>query len=342
MWLVFLVKMAQKKSHSVQWMYDLGELNFLKLNEQDVSFDASFENSVTGAEFTRTFDKKAVHKLNPMFLFYPRIFFDILRSSKFKPNLQLEDHQATCVIEALVNEVPVTISFLIPKKQYEGNSETEELRQQMRVGLRRHKAHENNGKDRDLKLIVLEASVKKVAESQLVYGLFSVNGAQWDVNKPHIEDLLHMGADVNAAPMGKGHPTSLVWGFFTSYNYTNYLEATDFLLEHGADVNMKNPTLNSKHEPLLAHIVASQGHHGATPELVKFCRRLIEEYDVDLEAVDDEKKDVIWTCAETLETHPGKKNSNYGKQMEYLKEVQQMMLRTRYPRGGDRRNKKKK
>ncbi len=123
--------MAHKKSDTVQWMYDSGELNFLKLN-------GSFENSVTGAEFTRTFDKKAIDKLNPIFPCYPQIFFGILR--KFKPNLQLENHQATCVIEALVNEVPVPISFLIPKKQYEGNSETEELRQQMRVGRRRHKA----------------------------------------------------------------------------------------------------------------------------------------------------------------------------------------------------------
>ncbi len=97
--------------------------------------------------------------------------------------------------------------------------------------------------------------------------------------------------------MGKGHPTSLVWTFFASYSIS-YPEATDFLLEHGADVNMKNPALNSKHEPLLAYIVAHQSGHAASPELVKFCRRLIEEYDVDLEAVDDEKKDVIWTCAE--------------------------------------------
>ena len=122
------------------------------------------------------------------------------------------------------------------------------------------------------------------------------------MNKPHIEELLRTGADVNAAPMGKGHPTSLVWSLLSDFRFiTAYPEATDFLLEHGADVNMKNPTLNSKHEPVLAYLVA---HHGqkATPELVKFCSRLIEEYDVDLEAVDDEKKDVIWTCAETLET----------------------------------------
>ena len=124
------------------------------------------------------------------------------------------------------------------------------------------------------------------------------------------------------------HPTSLVWTFFSNLHYiTGYPEATDFLLEHGADVNMKNPPLNSKHEPVLAYLVE---HHGqkATPELVKFCSRLIEEYDVDLEAVDDEKKDVIWTCAETLEKHPGKKNASYVKQMACLKEVQQMMLRT--------------
>ncbi len=186
---------------------------------------------------------------------------------------------------------------------------------------------------------MLEAHVKKLAESQLVCGLFSVGGAKWEVNKPHIEELLRTGADVNAAPMGEGHPTNLVWSFFTSY-YT-YPEATDFLLEHGADVNMKNPALNSKHEPVLAYLVANYGRRSATPELVKFCRRLIEEYDVDLEAVDDEKKDVIWTCAEALETHPGKKNASYAKQMACLKEVQQMMLRTRYPRG-DGRNKKKK
>ncbi len=80
-----------------------------------------------------------------------------------------------------------------------------------------------------------------------------------------------------------------------------------------------------------------------SPGAGEVCRRLIEEYDVDLEAVDDEKKDVIWTCAEALETHPGKKNAHasYVKQMAFLKEVQQMMLRTRYPRG-DGRNKKKK
>ncbi len=132
-YIVFFVKMTHKKSDTVQWMYDSGELNFL-LNEHDVSFYASFENSVTGAQFTHTFDKEEIDKLNPMFPFYPQIFFDILRSSK--PNLQLENHQATCVVEALVNKVPVTISFLIPKKQYEGNSETEELRQQMRVGRR--------------------------------------------------------------------------------------------------------------------------------------------------------------------------------------------------------------
>ena len=99
---------------------------------------------------------------------------------------------------------------------------------------------------------------------------------------------------------------------------------------------MKNPALNSKHEPLLANIVANQGH-AASPELVKFCRRLIEEYDVDLEAVDDEKNDVIWTCAETLEKY----KQGYAKQMACIKEVQQMMLRTRYPRS-DGRNKKKK
>ncbi len=144
------------------------------------------------------------------------------------------------------------------------------------------------------------------------------------------------------------HPTSLVWTFFSNLHYiTGYPEATDFLLEHGADVNMKNPTLNSKHEPVLAYLLQEHpSRYPATPAqgpaahaLVKFCRRLIEEHDVDLEAVDDEKKDVIWTCAETLEKC--KQNASYVKQTAVLKEVQQMMLRTRYPRG-DGRNKKKK
>ncbi len=115
--------------------------------------------------------------------------------------------------------------------------------------------------------------------------------------------------------------------------FRSYPEATDFLLEHGVDVNMKNPTLNSKHEPLLAYIVA-RCRHGTTPATVKFCRRLIEEYGVDLEAVDDEKKDVICTCAETLETYPTKgrdrqQTAYFAKQIAGLQEVQQMMLRPR-------------
>jgi len=36
------------------------------------------------------------------------------------------------------------------------------------------------------------------------------------------------------------------------------------MLEHGADVNMKNPTLNSKHEPVLAYLLQ---HHPSHPQV---------------------------------------------------------------------------
>ena len=72
----------------------------------------------------------------------------------------------------------MTINLPIPKKQYEGNSETEELRQQMRVRQRRDKVHENKGKARDLKLIALEAHVKKLTVYLAIKNLISSTSAE--------------------------------------------------------------------------------------------------------------------------------------------------------------------
>ena len=128
-----------------------------------------------------------------------------------------------------------------------------------------------------------------------------------------------MGADINAAPMGVGHPTNIV---FKILSYWGYPEATRFLLKNDADVNMKNP--GGKHEPILVYLFKNRGLQFDT-QAVEHCRLLIE-YDADLELEDDEKRDAFWTCAEALQ-----KNIKSNIRNSFLKEVMQIMERTRYP-----------
>ncbi len=288
-----------------------GELLF-HFDEDNVAFFVTFENVYTGAEFTQTFQKEDIVKLQPILACIPQIVFNMLRKKPTSVQIGKESVLATFSIQ--VADVPMPVSFSIPKKQYEGDSDIEELRQEIRVLRRRVLITEGQWTS-------LQNAVATLAEKNLTPDLFT---SQFEVNKPIIEAYLVMGADVNAAPMGVGHPTNIV---FKILSYWGYPEATRFLLKNDADVNMKNP--GGKHEPILVYLFKNRGPQ-FDAQAVEHCRLLIE-YNADLELEDDEKRDAFWTCAEALQ-----KNKT-----SFLKEVMQIMERTRYPTPSGRGENKK-